>query len=296
MKQHLVSLLALTAPLHAAELVPARIPASAKWVLHLDMDAMRASETGKAVFERIEREHGTKLQALKRISSVHLLNDLHDLTLHGDGKPEHGVALVSGTFDQAHMVDVVKASDDYAAETYAGVVIHSWKDKNQTQHAAFANDGLLVFSRQDDALKQELDVLKTGNPAPADPIFSAGGGKPLIAAVAKLGEIELPPDASKILRLAGVLRIAASEDDSRFSIQMGADSKDAKHANRLRRLLDGVLALAEAGNPKLSDSDFQSEVTATRETPGVNVALSLPVRDWLEILNEAAEKKKNAGH
>ena len=118
----------------------------------------------------------------------------------------------------------------------------------------------------------------------------------MIAAVAKLGEIELPPDASKILRLAGVLRIAASEDDSRFSIQMGADSKDAKHANRLRRLLDGVLALAEAGNPKLSDSDFQSEVTATRETPGVNVALSLPVRDWLEILNEAAEKKKNAGH
>jgi hypothetical protein len=292
MKIHLLSLLALTNSLQAAELVPSRIPASAKWTLHLDLDAMRGSETGKAVFARIEADHGVKLQALKRISSVHLVNDLHDITLFGDGKPEHAVALVHGNFDQAHMVDVVKASDDYSEETYAGFTIRSWKDKKKSQHAAFASDGLLVFSRQEDSLKLELDVLKASTPATADPVFTANGGKPLIAATANLAKIELPADASKILRLASVLRIAANETNGRFSIHMGAESADPKHANRLRRMLDGILALAEAGNPKLGEADFQSEVAATHDKPGVNVALSVPVPAWLELMNDAAEKKK----
>lgn len=296
MKITILCLLAVIPPLHAAPVVASQIPASAKWTLHLDLDAMRESETGKAVFARIESEHGAKLQAFKRISSVHLLNDLHDITLNGDGKPEHAVALIHGSFDQAHMVDVVKASDDYSEETYSGFTIRSWKDKKKIQHAAFANEGLLVFSHQEDALKQELNVLKANAPATADPIFSGNGGKPLIAATANLGEIELPADASKILRLASVLRVSAGEDNGRFSIYMGAESKDTKHANRLRRMLDGILALAEAGNPKLGEADFQSEFAVSQDKPGVNVALSVPVLTWLEIMNEAAAKKKKDQH
>ncbi|MES2660121.1 MAG: hypothetical protein V4689_15975 [Verrucomicrobiota bacterium] len=292
MKNHLLCLLALTGSLQAAELVSSQIPASAKWVLHLDMDAMRGSMTGIAVLAKIQADHGAKLQAFKRISSVHLVNDLQGITLFGDGKPEHAVALVHGKFDQAHMVDVVKASDDYSEETHAGFTIHSWKDKKASQNAAFANDNLLVFSRQEDALKQELDTLKANTPATADPVFTANGGKPIIAATANLAKIELPADASKILRLASVLRLAAGESNGRFSIHMGAESADPKHANRLRRMLDGILALAEAGNPKLGEADFQSEVVATQDKPGVNVALSLPVPTWLGILNDAAEKKK----
>lgn len=292
MKRQIIHLLALTASLQAAELNPGQVPPSAKWLLHLDMDAMRDSETGKAIFTEIEAQQGAKLQALKRISSVHLLKDLHDITLHGDGKPEHAVALLDGTFNQAHMVDVVKAADDYQEEIYAGITIHSWKDKKKPQHAAFASDGLLVFSRQKDALKEELDVLKVNTPAPGDPIFTNSGGKLLIAATANLAEIELPKDASKVLRLASGLRIAASENDGRFAIRMGADSSDAKHANRLGRMLDGILAMAEVGNPKLGETDFQSKVvTVTRDKPGVNVSLSLPVPAWLGIMREAARKK-----
>ena len=70
MKKTAILLLALAASLPAAELVPARIPASAKWFLHADLDAMRESETGKAVFAQIEAEHGAKLTALKRINRV----------------------------------------------------------------------------------------------------------------------------------------------------------------------------------------------------------------------------------
>lgn len=296
MKLQILSLLTLTAALQAAELNPAQIPSSAKWLLHLDMDAMRESDTGKAIFNAIETDHGVELQALKRISSIHLLNDLHGITLFGDGKPDHAVALIRGTFNQDHLVDVVKAADGYSEQLRNGITIRSWTDKGNSQHAAFANKELIVFSRQDVALNEELDTIKADAPSPVDPIFSTEGGKPLVAAYAKLAEIELPADASKILQLVSLLRIAATENDGRFAIHMGADSKDSKHATNLRRMLDGILALAEVGNPQLADADFQSEVTVTRQKPGVNMVLSLPVPAWLEIMKEAARKKAEENH
>ena len=192
MKSSIIGLLAVTSPLLAGELVPSHLPSSTKWMLHVDLDAMRASETGKAIFTRIEAEHGAKLVAFKRMFSLHPLKDLHDVTLYGDGKPDRGVALISGTFDRAHLEDVIKASDDYTATTYAGATLHSWRDKKKQQHAAFAADGLLVFSAHDDLLRQALDVLKANTPVPADSFFSADGGEPLISASARLSEIQMP--------------------------------------------------------------------------------------------------------
>ena len=50
----ILCLFALAAPLRAGELNPAEIPSNAEWLLHADLDSMRGSETGKAVFAEIE--------------------------------------------------------------------------------------------------------------------------------------------------------------------------------------------------------------------------------------------------
>ncbi|MEI7910910.1 MAG: hypothetical protein WCK77_14835 [Verrucomicrobiota bacterium] len=107
MKNFILCLIPLAASLHAGELAPSQIPASAKWMLHADFDAMRGCETGKAVFQRVAAEHGAQLRAFERMFSVHLINDVHDVTLFGDGKPEHAVLLIGGKFDRAHIEVVV---------------------------------------------------------------------------------------------------------------------------------------------------------------------------------------------
>ncbi|MCF7732376.1 MAG: hypothetical protein K9N23_11840 [Akkermansiaceae bacterium] len=202
MKNTSIFLLPLAASLNAGELVPAQVPASAKWLLHANFDAMRASETGKAVFVRIEADHGAKLRAFKRMFPIHLLNDVHGVTLCGDGKPDHAVVLIHGGFDRPHIEDVMKAADACSEAAYEGMTILTWKDKGGIQHAAFVGRDLLVFSRQDGLLRQEWLTLKTNAPAPADPFFAAAGGKPLIAACAKLAEIGMPADSARILRRA----------------------------------------------------------------------------------------------
>jgi hypothetical protein len=291
MKRFVLSaLIAICAPLHAAELVPAQVPATAKWQLHADMDTMRSSATGSAIFAYLEARFGVKLQAFKRISSVHLLHDLHGVTLFGDGQPDHAVALLAGNFNRDHIEDVVKAADQYSATDFEGVTIHTWKDHHTTQHAAFAKDGLLVFSRQENALKSEITLLKANIPATADPIFTAHGGKPLLAAIADLSGIPLPADASKILRLTTVLRMAATENNGRFAVHMNADCPDATRADQMRRMLDGVAAMVESAEPRLGEAGLKSSMTVREDKPGVNVEVSMPVASWLEILRKTAEE------
>jgi hypothetical protein len=294
MKALFLAFIAVAAPVPAGEMVPSQIPADAKWFLHADLDAMRGSETGKHVFARIEDEHGARLRAFKRMFSLHPLTDLRGVTLYGDGKPEHAVALIDGTFDRAHIEDVVKAADDHAESVHAGFTIHSWKDKGSKQHAAFAGEGLIVFSRQQELLHDALDVLKASAPAAADPFFTAEGGKPLLAACARLSEVEMPADAARLVRMARTLRVAANENGGRFSLRAHAETGEAKDADRLRRMLDGVIAFAQAGDAKLDGLDLRADLAVTADSPGLGAALSLPVGEWLTLMEKAAaeEEKK----
>lgn len=288
MKPFLIALAAIVTPLHAGGLVPSQVPAAARWLIHADLDAMRASVTGTAVFAAIEKDHGEQLQAFKRMSSVHLLRDLNGVTLMGDGK-SHEVAMFSGKFDRAHMTDIVKAADGYSEQGYDGITIHSWQDHGNTQHAAFTGDNLLIFSRQEIALKHELDVIKGTAQIMDASVFGSLAGNPLVVAGADLTEIPLPGDASKTLRLAKVVRAMALERDGRFVFQMMANSEDAAKADRLRRLLDGILALGETADARLASPEVRHEISIGGDNTEVHAELDMPVPLWLGILHDVAE-------
>lgn len=277
--------------LTAGELVPGRIPASAKWLLHADLDAMRSSETGKAVFERIEADHGPKLRAFKRMFSVHLLDDLKDVTLFGDGGQDRAVVLFSGKFDRDHIQDVLMAAEGFSESQHAGFTIMTWQDKGKTQHASFLAPDLIAFSPHGDLLREELDVIKANAPAAENPLLPAAGSKPLIAVGAKLGEIQMPADSARILHHIGLMNLGVHENDGRFSIRMNAETGDATRAKRLRRVLDGIVALAEFGNADLANSGFQCEINTTGKA-GVAAAVSMPVPEWLALMKKEAAKKK----
>ena len=280
--------LAALAPLHAGGIIPSQVPASAKWQLHADLEAMRGSATGKSIFARIEADHGKRLRAFKRMFSIHPLIDLSGITLYGDGKPDHAVALIDGAFDRAHIEDVLGVADSHETASYAGIMVHHWKDKDVWQHAAFASERLLVFSRQKDLLHQALDVLKANAPAKPDPFFAAHGGGPLIAASARLSEIEMPGDEARLVRMAKTLHIAFHEHGGRFTVRIGAGTADATEAENLRRMLDGVIAFVQASDARFDGLDLRADLTADPGGPDLKAMLSLPVGEWITLMEKTA--------
>jgi hypothetical protein len=290
-KTSILALLFIAPPCMAGELVPARIPASAKWLLHADMEAMRDSETGKRVFAAVEAASGDKLRAFKRMFSLHPIEDLSGVTLFGDGGQDHAVALIEGKFDRGHIEDVLKGAEDHSTADHADVMIHSWRDNGVMQHAAFVNDGLMVFSRQERLLRQSLDVLKDGGAAPIeDVLFTAGKGRALLDARARLSELNLPADASRLLSKIRGMGMTAVEEDGRFAIRMSMETADQQDAERVRRVLDGVFALAEMENPDIEKMNVQGEIQKTEGFPGLSVGVSLPVAQWISMLEKLGGK------
>ncbi len=289
MIRFLIALTALAAPLAAAELNPARIPASAKWLIHTDIDAIRASESGKAAYKFIEREHGDRLRALQRMFSLHLADDLAGITLHGDGKKDHAVAIINGTFDREHLEDIVKGADAYSSAAHGDFTIHTWTDKGHVQHAAFAADDLLVFSRQRPLLEESLDVIRGAAPATEDPLHTAPAGTHMIAA-ARMDGLDMPHDAARILQKAASLRISTQETEGMVSVRVSGETREAADADRLLRFLDGVIAFGQLVNPEIAELNLAAEAKA--DGNHFSASLSMPADQWISIMEAEAAKRK----
>ncbi len=289
MKHALLSLVALAAAAPAAPLDPARIPAGTQWQVHADLDALRSSETGKMIISRLDAIYGVKLKAAKRMFSIDPATDLRGITLYGkDFGDKTVVALIHGNFDRQHLEEIVAAAPGYTAGEHGGLTIHSWQKRaKREQHAAFAADDLIVFSRNREALFQAIQVLQAQAPATDELSFPGEGGSPLLVAGARLAGLPLYGDSSKILRLARTLSLAANEQEGRFVLSVAAESPDVPNADRLRRLLDGMIAFLEAGDEKFEGLDLRSSVAVVPDEPGVLATASLPVAEWLAV----AEKK-----
>lgn len=280
---------ALVVQAAAAEFVPSQVPASANWLAHADFDAVRGSETGKAVFIEIQTKHAGKLAELERMFGLQPLKDVAGVTMFGDGEAGHAVALIDGNFDRVHLEEVFRGAARYLPANHAGFAIHSWEDQGVRQYAAFGSNTLMVFSRQEAGLREALDVLGANAPVPLDPFFATTVGRPLVLARANLGKIARPKggDQAKMLDLISVMQMAASEENGRFALRMAATTPTVEDADQLRLIADGMVAVAQTANPKLKGVNLIAEMTSIDNPPSVAGTFSMPVADWLVLLSKA---------
>jgi len=289
MKTSFLSLLAACiTPLTAGELVPSQIPPSAKWMVHADIDAMRDSRSGQALFSLIEENHGDRFPSLAAFFAMQPLEELHGITLYGDGSAGHSAALIDGKFDRQTLESLLQMAKQSGKITHAGTVIHTWLDKDVKQFAAFANDNLLVFSHQEEGLKQALDTLVTPPPSPTDGFLSQE--KAQVVARARVAELGLPSDLAKLVRMAKTLKLAALESDGRIALRASAETESNGDADRLRRMVDGVIAFAQIPDAKLEGLDLRAELDSVTQAPVFTAELSLPVDEWLPLMEKAVEE------
>ncbi|GAA5115528.1 hypothetical protein JIN84_20295 [Luteolibacter yonseiensis] len=283
---------AFLTPLTAGQWQPSQISSGAKWMVHADIDAMRESRTGQAVFSLIEANHEERFPSLTAFFTLQPLDEIHGITLYGDGTPENSAALIDGKFDRQGLESLLRFADTAAQLTHAGTVVHSWLDDGVRQYAAFANENLLVFSRQEEGLKRALDTLKTPPPAAEDSFTANESGKPLLVARARISEIGLPSDLAKLVRMAKTLQLAALESDGRFVLRASAETESNSDADRLRRMIDGIIAFAQIPDAKLEGLDLRAELDSVTRAPVFTAALSLPVDEWIPLMEKAVEEGK----
>ena len=280
------------AVVQAAPLDPRQVGADAKWLVQIDVDAMRASVVIQRASDRALSRWGdieAWVAALRDQMCMDPAKDLHGILAYGStpGSAE-GVLIVHATVDQTHFVEKVSQAPEYRAGKHREFQWYSWVQADGPVTCGFFKPDVLVFAKTDELATKALDILDGKSPTlpPNHPLVlqAAPAGTILLVRAIGLADASLP-FKSPVLTQAQALQIAFGEHESTSFSELALVVKTAEAAEHVRAALEGLraTALLQYGtNPGLEKLLKKTTITMAGST--VTAATAAPAEEvWAAI-------------
>lgn len=269
-----LAVLALCAPPAAAGVLQKeRIPAGARWLAHLDVEAMRGSRLFALVREESAKDGSDEmdegLAEFRSFAGLDPIQDFQSLTLFSASQSEEGcVALLAGDSKVDSALENLKTLENYHTTPAQGHVLHTWGGDGETWyayvHRARGSEERLVVASQDttelvraisvleqegESLAQAARPMIRATPAAGSILFAAAG-----EGLKELGEIE---PVSAVAKLTKAIVLDVGEDRGALSARVSIDTRTPEDAQRIHQVLQGAVALVG-----LAGGDGQDEAHA----------------------------------
>ncbi|QDT73287.1 hypothetical protein [Lacipirellula limnantheis] len=183
----------LTGRVSAAPLNLAHVAANAKWVAHLDLDAVRASTVVQRAWEKGTTKHPEAKNRLATVSAMLGMDptkDIHGITFYGAGYGKAaGVMIIAGEMNSERLLGLAKVIPGRETTKQGDRELHSWRKGAKTVAAIFQSEKLLIIGASADDVGAALQVID--------------GDAESIAADGPLGG-NIPPGTTFLLRADGI--------------------------------------------------------------------------------------------
>jgi len=248
--------LGLASVVQAAPVDLRGVSADAKWLVHVDVDAVKASQfverAGREVVNKWPRAKQAVTLVRDRIG-MDPTKDLQGVTFYGDQiKKRTGVVLVHASLDQDRLLEKLEAAPDYRTSSYGSHTLHTWTHDKGTRREAtvtgcFAGTSLLVLGPSAANVMAALDVLdgKLPNLAGGDSSLAAPvpkGTAVLIRAV-DLDQTQLPVK-SPLVKQSKALSLVVGENEGTVFAKGTLVAASSEIAERMTKVAEGLLAMA----------------------------------------------------
>lgn len=291
----------------AEPLDPGRVSAQAKWLAHVDFDAVRRAGLAKKAEEALLSSQAAqeKLRQFRQTLGMDLTRDLQGITFYGTRfVAQSGVAIIQAKLDRQKLLFLLQRDASHTASSYGDHTLHSWtQDKGQpSQHAitgCFHGESLAVVGQDADEVKAALDVLDGKSPDLAGSDSQLKQDVPP-GTVFESRAVELAaaglPFQSPIVRKTELLAVAVGEHGGEVFVRATLVASEAEVANQVRAAVDGLRAIA-----LLQHSNDENIVKAlealdvSTEDSTVTVAWRMPVDELLELVEKQWAKRQKAG-
>jgi hypothetical protein len=293
----------IAAPLsHAAPVKSEHIDSTAKWMVHLDINALLKTDIAQHALEQNKQLSGQKLEALKNIIGIDLKTQLHGATLFGNGQPDNAVVIIHADAKPDNLVNFAKLNDAYKEEKFQDFIIHSLPDEKKPgkrNHICFYSSNKVVVAPSADSVKLGVELLN--------------GSRESIAVngeMEKLGDFQETPvliaygDFSSLQKGKGkkaetfkqAKRIGLSLGEVNGYIKGGLAvvTENAEVATQIESFLRGVIAIGQLGrenNPALATLADAMKVTKS-EADIISVEMQMPTATLIEIGETMKNQKK----
>jgi hypothetical protein len=277
-----------------------QVAADAKWVMHVDVDAMRESTVVQKAYQKcleMHKDAEKKMDAVCGMVGMDLKKDLHSATVYGkDTNKEHGVMIVHADVNQKLLLEMVAKAPDHKSATYGSYELHTWTHKGWKKESrmvvgTFYKPNVMVFAGCDEIVKAALDVLDgksagiTGSESPL-----AGRTLPGSIFVARASAID-PKTRCPVLKQAESFRVALGENGGESFYRARLVMKSAEAIDQVKAITEGFQAMmalqhgSDAQAMKLIDGLKVASKDAT-----LRIRWSASAEDVWTVVEKAAKK------
>jgi hypothetical protein len=290
--------LMVAAAAQAAPFQSKHIAADSKWVIHVDVDAIRDNYIVKKAFETcpILKDSGKHFDKIREKFGIDLRKDLHGITLYGpDADKKHAVAIVYATVDQKLLLEKAEKATDHKVRKHGDFEIHSWTmkhgSKSEAAAGAFYKSDAIVFASNAERVGKAIDVLD-GSAKGITDVRSPLGGRPIAGATIILRAFDIPADAHcAFLKEAKSIRVAMGENNGKSFYRVRMVMKSPEAAEQLKTIAEGFKAM---GSLRFSgDADMMKLINGANSTvreSTFNFRWEAPVEDVWTAAKKMAEK------
>lgn len=281
------------------------VPADAKWVIHIDADAVRDSRIWQSIQPRlaVRPDYNQFVQAARLYAGSEMPKDMHGVTLYGLEFGENAaVVVIDATVDQALLTDTLRFAAVEVPKTQGAREVFSWNDEKGDHYGAFAG-GRFVIANSEKMMHDALDVIGAQK-APMSklpgPVAAEKAAVMLYVNSADMSGNPALAQTPFAQNVKGVWMAVSSAGDSLTGsgeVSM-TDPTVAKQANDM---LNGLkaFALMSVNDPKHDEVARKamatlSGLTSTVEGSAVKLDWTVPMKTVEELI-QAAEAKKAEG-
>jgi len=293
----------LAAAAQATPMNPKQVSADAQWVVHMDVDAMKASSVvQKAYAKHLETHPGAEqhLDMLSKVIGMNPTKDLFAVTMYGTQlKPHTGVMMIQAKVDHEPLLAKVKIAPDYRESTYGKHTLYTWTHAKGSKHehsvtGAFRKPNILIVGHLASDVMAALDVLDGKIP-------SLGGSKSPLAAKVPAGTILLGravglkhakvPCKSPLVKQSEAMCLAMGENDGTSFLAAKLTTTSSETAEQIKTILEGLRAMGALH--KADDPDAMKVLGAFHveaEGNSVTISMELPAEEVWGMCQKAHEK------
>jgi|GEM_PF-3087897 len=291
----------------ADPLDPAHVPGDSKWVVHVDMDAVRKSGIWKPVYDRLQQnpQFLKQVQDVEAVFNARFPEDLHDVTLAGAAFGDKaGVVLVHATVDRKQVERMLSTNPSYASEPRGNHAVLTWDDKGQTNYGGFVSDDQFIIGQSKDRVAAVFDTLD-GKAAALKPdatlVKGTQNGLLIYVAgdeLAKLRQAQIAK--SPLLTQMQSAWITLNQEKDNLVLHLNVNATDAATADKMKQAAEGgraMLALA-AGEPEADPklkllADFVASAQLAVKESSVTVSITVPQTTITDLLDKNLGAKQD---
>jgi hypothetical protein len=295
----MVALAMSVAAVQAAKIDKANISNDAKFVVHLDLDAFRASKIGITLLEKIRKdEGGEKLNALAELIGFDPLSAIHGATMFGNGEEDNGILVVKHKADNTKLLAFMKLDEYYRTTEHGKHEIHGAGDRGDGKrgYVSFVNATTAVLAASRELAAEGIDLVNGKGAAvkqiPTSLVSADKKAKnAFLVAYANVEDLKEHIDNETVNQMAKRVAFVMGESDEKFILSISVDALDADAAENMENMVNGLIGFARLNqdeNPEVKD--ILKGLKVTRNEENVSVHFSVGVNKLFELIDPALKE------